>query len=201
MVDAPQFAVDSYIVDFAELFILFHEIQHQMPLSKIGLQKLGVKTHLPPQLQISPKRAKWWTAELDHDANSMWLLLLSATSVFHEKHGMTLDDAKVQAGSLVGPGADAALHALQCLEEMRYGPVDLATAATSGDFVRHPPSTLRRNSLSLVAYSTITGKDITSLYRREFTEGWQIVANNVASRMQVQERLLSAYQIWRNSEG
>jgi hypothetical protein len=191
--DAPA-AIHSYIVDFAELFILFHEIQHQVPVSRLGPTPIGIHVQLPSDLEITPKRADWWTTELTADSNSLFLLLLSATSVFNEQFKMTLEDAKTQAASLVCTGADSALHTLQFLEEQRYGKVNLDAAATNNIFVRHPPSAFRRNMLSLSSFSLVTGKNADALYRREFTESWLVVAQNVASHMQVTDLLWGKYQ-------
>ncbi|MCK5291253.1 MAG: hypothetical protein KAR39_04445 [Thermoplasmata archaeon] len=193
--------IHDYIIDFAELFVLFHEIQHQIPMSQMGPKPSGVSVQLPNNLGCSSRRANWWIAELTHDANSLYLLLLSAVSVFLDKFGMTPNDAKTQAASLVCTGADAALHTLQSLEELRYGKIDLEAAATSSEFVRHPPSDFRRNALSLASYSLVTGKSTASLLRREFTDSWKTVAQNVASHMQVRDRLFRGYDIWRQTEG
>lgn len=183
----------TYIVDLAELFVLFHEIQHQVPISQLGPKPMGVTVRLPSDIEISDRRARWWVTELTHDANSLWLLLLSATAALHDRLQTSLDDARTQAASLVCTGADAALATLQCIEELRYGKVNLNVAATMKEFTRHPPTQFRRDMLAQASYTLITGKDISSLYRREFTESWRIVAQNVASHMKIRERLLAKY--------
>lgn len=187
-----------YVVDFAELFVLFHEIQHEVPLSHLGPKPIGVSVMLPRDLKIQSERADCWIAELNHDANSLYLLLLSAGSVFLEKFGMPLDDAKMQAASLVCAGADAALHTLQKLEEEIYGDVDVNSAATHNAFDRHPPAGFRRNVLSQESFSLVTGKNIDSLYKKEFTKSWETVAQNVASHSLVRDRLFNAYEAWRH---
>src|SRR5215471_17721113 len=189
-------AVHTCVVDFAELFVLFHEIQHHIPLATLGPKPIGLSVQLPPDLKISPKRGNWWITELNNDSNSMYLLLLSAASVFVEKCGMTTSEAKTQSASLVCAGADAALQTLQTLEELRYGKVTAEAAATSADFVRHPPSAMRRNALSLGSYSLVTGKPSDSLLGRELTDEWKMVARNVASHMKVQDYLFAAYRSW-----
>ena len=178
------------VTDLAELFVLFHEIQHRVPASHFG-EGLRVRTELRLP-DLSPRRTEWWSAELDHDANALLLVMLSAADMFAGK-GFAIEDAKNQAASLACVGADAALHALQYLEERRFGKVAPSDAATLRAFAKHPPSGLRRDHLSRVAYTLVTQKASDSLYRREFTPGWRIVAENVASNMNVRDKLFAAY--------
>jgi len=185
------------IVDLAELFVLFHEIQHQLPLSKLAAQPPPYRLDLANFPELPPARASRWTDELTHDANAVFLLLESVASVLATHHGMAHDDARTQAAILVCTGADAALHTLQLLEEMRHGRVSVAEAASARPFKYHPPSLERRNLLSVYAYSLITEKDADALRRREFTPIWKSVAGNVAGHMRVRDTLFERYKAWR----
>jgi hypothetical protein len=190
----------DYIGDFAKLFTLMHEIQHHFPLAKIGPKPIGIKISLPKDLEISVRRSKMWIDELNCDANSLYKLFLSSFTVFNEKFRMNKEQAKAQAASLVCAGADTALHSLQCLEEQHYGKVGIRDAAKGHDFITHPPSGLRRNSLGQSSYFLVTGKKIDALLRNEFTESWKMVAENVAGNMKVRDMLLNEYQKWRNTK-
>ena len=192
--DLPKSVAPVYfaIVDFAELFVLFHELQHHLRFSDSS----SIAADLQENLSLSPKRAQRWSAELTHDADSLKMLIVSATSVLHESNGLSLEAAKIQAGALVSAGADAALHALQLLEELKVGIVDTPTAATSAAFVRHPPSSYRRNVLSNAAFSLLTGKSYESLLQGDVPSSWRTVAQSVASTMRVRDMLFEHYRAW-----
>lgn len=187
-----------YIVDFAELFVLFHELQHIIPIQQSGIEKLGLKVTLPDNLDITQKRAKYWTTELNCDINSLYLLFLSVSDLFSKNFGLTLAEAKEQAASLVCTGADSALHSIQVLEELRYGKVEIKDAVYSNEFIHHPPAEYRRTIMSQASYMLVTGKEIGSLYRNEITESWSFVADNVRSHMKVFDMLLNKYKETRN---
>ncbi len=183
-----------YTVDFAELFVVFHEIQHHMTLPHLPGMPIHFQVQLPSDLEITPKRRSSWMTELNNDINSLCTIFMSAASVFMTKFSMSPADAKMQAACLVCAGADAALHTLQILEERRYGKVSLQAAATRGEYVGHPPSAFRRNILSVAAYSLVTGKSSDALFRRELPESWMMVAQNVQSHMALLDKLFAAYE-------
>lgn len=182
-----------YIIDLAELFVLFHELQHIIPISQFGIKGQGLHIKLPDNLDITTKRARNWTTEINCDANSLYLLYLSVFNVFNKKFNLSINDAKTQAASIVCSGADAAIQTLQTLEELRIGKVDLKDAVYRNEFVKHPPSEFRRTALSYASYSLVTGKSVDALFRKEFTASWKIVAQNVASHMKVYNTLLEKY--------
>lgn len=192
--DLPKSAATVYfaIVDFAELFVLFHELQHHLQFSNSS----PIAADLQEGLPISEKRAKRWSAELTHDADSLRMLIVSASSVLHESNGLSEEAAKIQAGALVCAGADAALHTLQLLEELKVGVVDAPAAATSGAFVRHPPSSYRRNVLSNAGFSLLTGKSYESLLQGDVPDTWRTVAQSVAGTMRVRDMLFEHYHAW-----
>jgi len=192
--DLPKSAGTVYlaIVDFAELFVLFHELQHHLQFSESS----PLAADLQEGLSLSEKRAQRWSAELTHDADSLKMLLISAISVLRERDGLPLEAAKIQAGVFVAAGADAALHTLQLLEELKVGIVDTPTATTHAAFVRHPPSSYRRNALSTVAYSLLTGKSYESLLQGDVPSSWRTVAQSVASTMRVRDTLFEHYRAW-----
>jgi hypothetical protein len=66
--DLPKSAatVDFAIADFAELFVLFHELQHHLRFSDSS----SIAADLQEKLSLSPKRAQRWSAELTHDADA-----------------------------------------------------------------------------------------------------------------------------------
>jgi hypothetical protein len=185
--------ISEYVVDLAELFVLHHEIQHQAPIAQFAGEPAGVTVHLPATLSLSSRRADWWRAEMMHDANSLWALLLSTTALFHDTFRMPTEEARAQAASIVCTGADAALDSLQRLEELRYGIVDVTRAATMREFTHHPPARFRRDALSLTSYFLVTGKSVESLWRKDFPDSWLFVANNVAGHMKVRDELIGAY--------
>jgi len=192
--DLPKSAATAYfaIVDFAELWVLFHELQHHMQFSGSSAIAAGLQEELP----ITEKRAKNWSAELTHDADSLKVLIVSASSVLHESNGLSLEAAKIQAGVLACAGADAALHTIQLLEELKVGFVGAPAAATSGAFVRHPPSGYRRNALSNAGFSLLTGKSIESLLQGDVPESWRTVAQSVAGTMRVRDMLFERFHAW-----
>jgi hypothetical protein len=183
-----------YFVDFAELFVLMHEIQHIIPVSTWGPTPIGLNMQLPDNLNVAPQRANRWIEELNNDANSLYILFLSASSLILDKSNVTQEEAKTQAASLVCPGADAALHTLKSLEEQQYGKVDLNTAATKHEYLNHPPSELRRRSLAIAAYHLVTGKSAEAFHRKEFPENWKMVSQNVESYIKVRDFLFNGYK-------
>lgn len=192
--DLPKSAatVYTYLVDFAELFVLFHELQHHLQFS----DSPSLAAHLQQELPLSEKRAKRWSEELNPDADSLKMLIVSASSVLHERDGLAQDAAKIQAGALVGAGADAALHTIQFLEELKVGIIDTPTAVTHAGFVRHPHARYRRNALSIAAFFLLTGKSYESLLRGDVPSSWRIVAQSVASTMKVHDMLFDRYRAW-----
>ena len=182
--------VYTYIVDFAELFVLFHELQHHLQFSDSSSLAADLQQDLP----LSEKRAKKWGAELTPDADSLKMLIVSASSVLHERNGLTQEAAKIQAGALVCAGADAALHSIQFLEELKFGVVETSAAVNHVAFVRHPPASYRRNALSNTAFFLLTGKPMTALFAGDTPSNWRTVAQSVASTMKVHDMLFARYK-------
>lgn len=183
-----------YVADFALLFLLLHELQHVL-VDGLGEKGLLHYKQLVQLEGVSVARAERWGAELTHDANAAWAVLLSASEVLHRKLQMSIDLAKRQAASLVFAGADLVLNMLQFVEERRFGrAVKVGEAVHMREFRTHPPGRYRRDRLSHLSFSAVTGRPIEDLWRGYRGEDWLFVAQNVASLMKVRERLLTAYQ-------
>lgn len=183
----------TYIGDFALLFLILHELQHVIRMDQMPEQSFGARIKVNIE-GLSKIREERWTAELSHDANAAIVLLISATEVFHTIHKLELNDAKTQAASLVFPGADLALHTLQFVEERGVGKVSPERAVSMYEFRRHPPSEYRRRCLSHVAFSSITNMPLAAMLQGHTSEEWKLVAENTASQMLLRDRLFSCHQ-------
>lgn len=191
-VNTPTSINQEYIGDFALLFLMLHEIQHSMRMDQMAAGSLAHRVEANVD-GLSQKRKERWSAELSHDANAALVLLVSATEVLHAVHGLSSGHAKAQAASLVFPGADLALHILQFVEQRRFGEVAPERAAYMREFARHPPSEIRRRSLSHLAFASITNMPVAAMLQGYTTEDWKFVAQNTASQMIVRDRLFQAY--------
>ena len=189
----PQAGLNQmYIGEFALLFLFLHEMNHALADTLEAHESMQFKV-VSETPGLSEKRRKRWSEELSHDANAAFMNWLSAVTVFQEKFGMELEDAKWQAGSLAYTGADLALHTLQFVEEARFGKVAAQEAALMREFRLHPPSQERRDKLSLTAFRAVTGKPLEDLWKRRGGPAWAEVARNVGSQMRIRDRLLTAH--------
>ena len=200
--DLKRFVVDSaaavninqmYIGEFALLFLFLHEIMHAIE-DDLGPEKpIRYKIKAGGD-ELSEARKGRWNAELSHDANAAFTAYVSAAEVFCKTFKLRKDEALAQAGSLVYPGVDLALHTLQFVEECRIGPVKYEDAVYMQEFTKHPPTQFRRDKLSHTAYNAITGNPIEDLWKGKVTEAWKMVAENTVSQMRLRDRLFAAYQ-------
>lgn len=173
--------VYTWIVDMAELFILFHEVQHVFP----SPPNLRVNLQLSGESNISSTRQAKWLEEEKADVNSAYFLLISATDYLQKTFGLSLADAKKVAAGTVFSGADAALHTLAMLEKIRYGEISIEDAATRSEYRTHPPSFQRRNTLSQackILCLNIAGEEM-----------WNIVRDSVAAEMIARDKLFNTF--------
>jgi hypothetical protein len=186
--------IQTSIGDFALLFLLQHELQHVFDKAD-GTDRPGPRFNVVLEYDcLADKRKQRWSAEATHDANAAMMAFISCTHKLKLDCGLSERQAKAQAASLVFPGADLALHALQFVEEHRFGTVSAEDAAVLNEFRRHPPSKLRRDSLSRVAYSATTGQPDSALERGVSSDSWRMVAECAASQMRLRDMLIEGYR-------
>ena len=73
------------------------------------------------------------------------------------------------------------------------GGLTLSKLRAIAHFKSHPPTQLRRDNLSVVSYVLLTGMDITSCISGLAIHAWQVIAQNVASKMSECDRLFGVY--------
>jgi hypothetical protein len=190
-VSLSTFRIHEYATDMAELFVLMHEIQHQAPYAAEGM---GFETPAPENIGLSPQQAAAWGEELTHDANGVYALWLSVASVLMDKFSMPKEIAKLQAASLAFSGADAALFAMQRIQDREIGPVSLADAVFEPAFLSHPTAELRRSNLSHVGCRVVTGGSVDQPREPTQEAAWQFVAGSIVGQMQMLDRLFAAYE-------
>ncbi len=171
--------MQTEFVHLAEVFVLFHEIQHTLPdehrMTSVKIQK---------DSSFPSDRADSWLEELQADADALYLLLLAAMDSYPKRFGISADQAKEVAAGTVFTAADAALHALQTLERVRVG--DETTEKLSDPAFRsHPPTQIRRNSLAQV------GKALGSRLFDGAT--WNRVRDSIGSTVHVRQQLFDEF--------
>jgi hypothetical protein len=172
------------------LFVFLHELHHDYPTELAP--SLNYHVELGDWLSHVPaKRRQRWARELTCDANAVLMLLMCAAETYIQR-GAAHKVARAGASVLVAPAVDGLLHTLQFEEARRLGVVSLTEAATSENFLDHPPTELRRAILSQVLYTHLTGFTYNDLLQHRTTPEWQDVANSVTAYMTLRDRLFTS---------